>query len=63
MNLYFKYHIYRKYSCIQAWTNSVDPDQRPQNTVSDQGLNCMLLIQQLLDTETDSQMDFFQFLG
>ena len=30
----------------QAWANSIDPDQTPQNAASDQGLHCKPLIQQ-----------------
>ena len=33
----------------------------PHNTASDQGLHCLQLIQQLLDTSTGSQMDLFKF--
>ena len=32
----------------QAWANSVDPNQTPQNTTSDQGLHCFPLVQQCL---------------
>ena len=41
-----QYRIYRKYSDWQAWTNSEDTDQIPQNAASDLGLHCLLLIQQ-----------------
>ena len=34
------------YSERKAWANSVDPDQTPQNTASDQGRHCLPLIQQ-----------------
>ena len=34
-----------KYWDRQAWANSVDPDQMPQNVASDQGLHCLPLIQ------------------
>ena len=37
------------YSDSQAWANSVDPDEMPQNVVSHQGLHCLPLIQQFLD--------------
>ena len=35
------------YSDRQAWANSVDPDQTPQNAASDLGLPCLSLVQQL----------------
>ena len=35
------YHNYLMYWDRQACANSVDPDQTPQNAVSDQGLNCL----------------------
>ena len=31
------YRIYRMYSDRQAWVNSVDPDETPQNAASHQG--------------------------
>ena len=37
---------YFTYSERQAWANSVDPDQAPQNAASDQGLHCLPLIKQ-----------------
>ena len=54
-----KYHLNPKYSDKQAWANSVDPDQTPQNAASDQGLHGLQLIQQSLDAPTRSQMNFF----
>ena len=39
------YRTYSTYSVRQAWANSVDPDQTPQNAASDQGLHCLPLIQ------------------
>ena len=45
-------HIYSKYLERQAWANSVDPDQMPQNVASDLGLYCLTLIKQFLDTLT-----------
>ena len=33
------------YSERQAWVNSVDPDQRPQNAACDQDLHCLQNIQ------------------
>ena len=44
------YHIYANCYERQAWANSVDPDQMPQNVASDQGLHCLPFIQQFLDT-------------
>ena len=38
---------YFTYSDRQAWANSVDPDQTPQNAASDQGLHCLPLTRQL----------------
>ena len=38
------------YSDRQAWANSVDPVETPQNAASHQGLHCLPLIQQFLDT-------------
>ena len=40
----FSYHIYPKYLDRQAWANSVDPDQMPQNVPSDQVLHCLPFI-------------------
>ena len=37
---------YTTYSDRQAWANSIDPDQTPQNAASDQGLHCLPLTQQ-----------------
>ena len=39
------YHNDPKYWNRQARGNSVDPDQKPQNAFSDQGLHCLPLIQ------------------
>ena len=36
--------IYPKYLVRQAWANSEDPDQMPQNAVSDQDFHCLSLI-------------------
>ena len=41
------YLIYLEYSDRQAWSNSADPDQMPQNVASDLGLYCLLFIQLL----------------
>ena len=40
------------YSDRQVWANSIDPDQMLQNAASDQGLHCLSLIQQFLNTLT-----------
>ena len=37
----------------QAWVNSVDYDHVPLNTAFDQGLHCLSLIQQFVDTSTE----------
>ena len=37
---------YPKYSGRQAYANSVDIDQNPQNAASDQSLHCLPLTQQ-----------------
>ena len=39
------YHIYHKFSDRNVCTNTVDPDQTPQNAASDMDLHCLLLIQ------------------
>ena len=39
----------------------VDPDLMPQKVASDQGLHCLPLIQQFLDSWIGSKMDFFKF--
>ena len=55
------YSIYRKYLDKQACTNSVDPDEMLQHTASHQGLLCLPLIQQFLDTTTGSTLYLFKF--
>ena len=55
------YHIYPKYLDKQAWTNSVDPDQRLQNAASDQGLHCLPFIKEYFRYSTSSKADFFKF--
>ena len=55
------YRIYCMYSDRQAWTNSVDPDETPQNVAPHQCLNCLLLIQQFLDTTSVSKLHLFKF--
>ena len=51
------YHIYPKYSDRQS---SVDPDQMTQNVASDQGPQCLTLIQQFLNTSTGRKMDLLK---
>ena len=34
----------------QAWANSADSDEMPQNAASHQGLHCLPLIHQFFDT-------------
>ena len=41
-----EYHICRKYLDKQDWKNSANPDQVPKNAMFDQGLYCLLIIQQ-----------------
>ena len=56
------YHMfYRMYSDRQAWANSVDPDETPQNAASHQGLHCFPLIQQFLDKISGSKLYLFKF--
>ena len=44
------------YSDRESLANSVDPDQTPQNTASDQSLHCLPLVQSFY-TLTGSKMD------
>ena len=37
--------------------NNVNPNPMPQNTVSEQGLHCLPLIEEFLDSPTSSGMD------
>ena len=39
----------------------IAPDQMPQNAGSDQGLHCLTLVQQFLDTSAGSKTDLFKF--
>ena len=50
------------FSDRQAWANSVDPDEMPQDAASHQGLHCLPLIQQFLDTTVVSKLYLFKFL-
>ena len=52
------YRIYRMYNDRQAWANSIDPDE---NAASHQGLPCLPLIQQVLDTTSGSKFYLFKF--
>ena len=47
---HINFHINPKYS-----DNSIDPDQ---NEASDQGLHCLLLTQQFLDTSTHDNFNW-----
>ena len=55
------YRIYHIYSDRQAWANSLDPDETPQNAASHLGLHCLPLIKQLLDTTSGSELYWFKF--
>ena len=49
------------YSDRQAWGNSVDLDETPQNAASHKGIHCLPIIQQFLDT-TMNKLYLFKFL-
>ena len=49
------------YSNRQAWANSIDQDETPQNAASHLGLHCLPLIQQFLDTTSGSELYWFKF--
>ena len=54
------------YSDRQAWANSIDPDEMPQNAASHLGLHCLPLIQQFLDITLGSELYWFklsEYLG
>ena len=55
------YRIYHMYSDRQAWANSIDPDETPQNAASHLDLHCLPLIQQFLDTTSGSELYWFKF--
>ena len=55
------YRIYHKYSDRQAWANSIEPDEMPQNAASHLGLHWLPLIQQFLDTTSGSELYWFKF--
>ena len=44
----------------QALAYSLDPDQTPQNAASSWGLHHVPLIQQFLNTRTNSKVDSFK---
>ena len=52
---------YPKYLDRQALANFVDTDQKPQIVASDLCLQCLQVIQQILDTSAGSKMDLFKF--
>ena len=58
---HFLYHIYHMYFNWQAWSNSVDPDETPQNAATHQSLHCLPLVQQFLDTTSGSKIYLFKF--
>ena len=45
----------------QAWANSLDPGETPQNAASHLGLHCLPLIQQFLDTTSGSTGKLYLF--
>ena len=45
----------------QAGANIVDPDEMLQNVASHQGLHCLPIIQQFLDTTSGSKLYLFKF--
>ena len=49
-----EYRINREHSDIQAWANSVDPDETPQNAASHLGLLCLPLM-------VDNKLYLFKF--
>ena len=48
IRLVYWYRNNLKYWDRLAFANSIDPDQMPQNVASDQGLHCLLYIQQYI---------------
>ena len=54
--------VYRTHPKIlyrQAWANTVDPDQTQQDVASDQGLHCLPLILQFVNTSAGSKLVLF----
>ena len=45
----------------QVWANSVNQDEMPQNAAFHQGLHCLPLIQQFLDTTLVSKLYLLKF--
>ena len=60
VDLIIYYCTYSTYSDRQAWANSVDPDQTPQNAASDQGLHCLSLTQQFYKHSQVIKIDFWR---
>ena len=56
-----KYRNNPKYLNRQAFANSVDPDQMPQNVASDQDLHCLHTYSHILDISRGSGMNTFKF--
>ena len=55
-------HIYPEYLDKQAFANSVDPDQMPQNVVSDLGhIICHLFGSILYSQSAGNKIDLFNF--
>ena len=54
------YRINHMYSDRQAWANSIDSDETPQNVASHLGLHCLPLTQQFLDTTAGSELYWFK---
>ena len=50
-----------KYWDRQAWANSVDPDQMPQNVASDQVYIFCHSSNTILNTSTDNKIEFYNF--
>ena len=50
------------YSDRQALANSIDPDEMKQNATSRQGLHCLPLIRQRIDSTLDNKLYFVQIL-
>ena len=53
--------MYSVYLDRQACANSLDLDETPQNVVSHQGLHCLPLVQQFLNTTSGSKLYLFKF--
>ena len=55
-----KYHVYPNYSDRQAYANSVDPDQTPQNAATEQGLHCLPLNKEITTHQYIVKMHLFK---